>query len=140
MKRIITIITLSGLLIFTGCKKTDNAAAWVGVYKGTGLTNTINQITISEAGNNSLKILLQIDTVISGTAIVYTYATIQKATVSDANTAVINEIGAIANTTGSFHFLGGCSLNGSLLEITGTATNTANASDIRGEYFNGNKQ
>ena len=140
MKRIALIITVFGVLVSAGCKKTDNASSWVGVYKGSHLTNTINQITISEVGTNNVKILLQIDTVVSGTAIIYTYATIQNAIVSDANSAVINETGSITNTTGSFHFLGGCALNGSSLEITGTATNTANASDIRGEYFIGTKQ
>ena len=132
-------ITVFGTLIFAGCKKTDNAAAWVGVYKGPGLTNTINQITISEVNSTTLKMVLQIDTVIGGQTIVFDYATIQNALLSNATTAAINENGTISNTSGTFHFLGGCALNGSSLQVTGTATNTANALDVRGEYFIGSK-
>jgi hypothetical protein len=130
-------ILLAALIVvvigISGCGK-DNAAAWVGVYSGTGFSNTFNQVTISEVNSSTLKIQLQVT---SG-GFSYTFATLQAAKLQSANGATVNETGLLYGSSDQWQFTGSGVLSGNSLVLAGQGKDVANDS-IRQYYFTGNK-
>ncbi|HWB64645.1 MAG TPA: hypothetical protein VG603_14110 [Chitinophagales bacterium] len=141
MKKYAFVLAVALIAILAGCKKdTDNAAAWVGTYTSTGtVTDSLNQVTISEVNSSTLQIQLQYKYNISGVSGVYTFATIQGAKLSTATSASVNESGTISGSAGTYQFTGGGALSGNSLTLTGQAVNTSNSSDIRYYVFTGSK-
>jgi heat shock protein HslJ len=120
-------------VILMSCSK-SNTGAWSGTYNGTvSGTANINRVVISQSGNN-----LQMQLQVESAGAYYTYVTIQNATVSG-TTATIDEDGLIYGYTGTYHFAGTAQLSGDNLTVSGSGTNTTNASDIKLYYFTGSK-
>jgi hypothetical protein len=70
---------------------------------------------------------------------VYTIATFQ-ATVLNSSTIAVNQNGAINNIVDStFHFVASGALSGTNLIVSGSATNTTNAADVKYFYFSGTR-
>ena len=137
-KRIITpALALMIIAFIAGCNKdTDNAAKWVGVYSSPGSArDSINQVTITEVNSSTIKLQLQA----KYAGVVYTVATIQRATLTTANTINVNETGNIAGLPNLYTFTGSGNLSGNAITVSGQGVNTTNSSDIRRYYFTGSK-
>lgn len=118
-KRLVVIAVI--LMAFAGCKDTDNAANWVGIYTGTGNGthgNNFNQLVISESNHSTIRI--SADTVISGTGAVYTYATIQNVNVQSASAAGFNELDSVLGYLHPLQLTGNVALNGNTIIFSGT--------------------
>jgi len=125
------------LLVFAGCKDTDNASKWVGTYIGTtgGIHgNTFNQIIISESNQSTIRIAC--DTLLPSTA-VYTYAVLQNASVLSTTSATFSETDSVLGYIHPMLLSGTATLNGNSLTFQGYGIS---AYDTISYYFQGTKQ
>lgn len=134
MKSKLMVAVLVLIVAASGCKKTDNAALWVGTYTGTGNSNTINQVTISEVNSSTLQIQLQVT---SGAGTI-TYATMLNAKLQSASAVTINETGQLAGSSDQYHYTGSGTLSGNTLTLSGQGQDVVTDS-VKLYYFVGNK-
>ncbi len=137
MKNAFGFCAVALLLALAACKDTDNAAKWVGTYKGTGngtKGNNFNQVVIEES--NSTTIRISADTALPSGA-VYTYSTIQHGNVQSATAATFNETDSVLGFTHPLLLSGNISLNGNTILFVGTGIS---AYDTISYYFFGTKQ
>ena len=129
------------ILTLAGCSKTssntDNTIGWTGTYNGSNLNSRkqINQIVISKVDNSTLQVVANIDSA----GIVFTVATLHTNALNG-STFAVNENDAINTIPDStFHFVASGALSGNNLIVSGSATNTVDASDYKFFYFTGSK-
>lgn len=135
------ILSLFAVMILAGCSKnssnTDNTIGWPGTYNAGNLNSRkeINQIVISRVDNSTLQVLANIDSA----GIVYTVATLRTGALT-ASTFAVNENDAINTIPDStFHFVASGAISGNNLIVSGSATNTVDASNYKFFYFTGSK-
>lgn len=125
------------LLLLSSCQK-DLSKNWGGTYLGVAGSSTVQRIVVSVVDKKTVKLELQ--TNIAGSY--YTFATISKGKLIDANTVIVDEDGTIVTVpanTNTYRFSGTGKLNGNILTLNGAATNKANSSDVMYYTFTGNK-
>lgn len=122
------------LLIITGCKKTNDAANWVGTYTSQTGSN-LNRIIVAQVTATAITMQLQKQ---DGSDY-NTFTNLQKVTLTNGTTAAINENVNIVGYTNVYTFTGSATLNGNSVSFSGKAVNTNNASDVINYSFNGTK-
>ncbi len=132
MSRKIWIIAILGFVFLAGCRKASEE--WVGVYTGTA-GNDINQVIVSRVDNRTLRMELKVYAFGS----YYTYTTLYNAKITTPKAITVNEDGAIALQTGTYHFAGSGTRDRNSITLSGTATNKSNPSDVKSYYFTGSK-
>jgi len=135
MKNKLILLSVLVLVTISACKKTDNAANWVGTYTSGTPTDSVNQVTITEVNSTTLTIQLQAHY----GSVVYTYATLQQVPLQSATTLTIDETGNIAGYPALYQFTGSGVLSGNSLTLSGQAVNTVLSSDVKAYYFSGGK-
>ena len=141
MKNALGFCAVAMLLALAACKDTDNAAKWVGIYKQVaGGTGSVNQVEVQENNSNTIRLLADtvLATPVNGIS-VFTRATFQSVKLQSANTGLIDEDIMITGSTKTFHAVGTATLNGTSLQIVGTAVST-DSSQVLGLNFAGTKQ
>ena len=137
MKNILIAIATSFVLLVSSCSKsgTDNTAAWVGVYAAQP-GSAFDRIIISKADDNTLKVELKT----TQNSYSYTYAILQKVTLQNPTQAAVNENTYITEYIGQYSFKGSITVkNGTVLILNGSATGTANETDVKSLYFVGDR-
>ncbi len=126
-------VLISVMLI--SCSKTSTPSGWAGTYNATSATGAINRVIVAQASATTLQVQLQ--TLSNG--IYYTYVTLQSVAVNSPAAATVNENGLIAGFSDVYHFTGSILLSGNNITLSGDATSTTNASDVKPYYFTGSK-
>ena len=130
------LIAMLALLLFAGCKDTDNASKWVGTYNasaGGSQANTGNQIVVQENSSTTLRMFLN-DTVY---AQVVTYAILQNVVLSGNVSGSVYETDSVLGLSHPLLLNGSVTLNGNILTVTAKGTNAFDTTSI---YFYGTKQ
>jgi hypothetical protein len=123
------------LTLCIGCKKTGtaNTGNWVGSYTSPSGPDTLNNIIISANGDN----LLKIDVKRASGGYIYTYTTLQHATISNPTLTIINESANLTGSNGLYNIQGNLTLSGTTITLTATATQ---GTDVKNLNFTGRKQ
>ncbi|MDB5282764.1 MAG: hypothetical protein JWO06_1839 [Bacteroidota bacterium] len=123
---------LVALVFFAGCKKTDNAANWVGTYTDK-VNNNIQQIVIMKVDRNTIEIQLQKT---AGN----TFLTLKSVALADATSAKVNENGNLPpDLVTIYHFSGSAILSGNDLTFFGNSVSTIDSTNTQSYSFNGSK-
>jgi hypothetical protein len=112
-------------MLLSGCKdeRIDNTVNWVGLYNSSHGSDTITNLIITKADDNSLQIEIK---AISG-GYLYTYTTLRHVAVTGMTQSTINESdNLITGNAGPYHIQGTVSLEGAALTLTATATQGSN--------------
>ncbi len=124
MKNLFLILSLSVLVMTTGCNKTaptgpDSTTNWVGNYT-TGGNNGLTQIQITRVNDKTVKIIFKV----IQDYYMYTATTLQNVSISG-NNATIAESQSIIESTdlGRYTFQGTVVLNGNHVTLNAIATN-----------------
>ena len=119
------LIALFGLLLFAGCKDTDNASKWAGTYitaAGGLYPNSFYRVVVGENNLNSIRNVI--------------YFVLQNVTVQNATGANFNENDSVVGFLHPFELSGTATLNGAAITLQGTGVN---AYDTIHFYFYGVK-
>ncbi|MCW3127136.1 MAG: hypothetical protein JWO03_2794 [Bacteroidetes bacterium] len=135
LKLLLICVVSVSLLLWGGCKKAGNANTgnWVGVYNSFNQHDSLNNIIISAAGDNLLKIEVK---GVSG-GYIYIYTTLHHVTINNPTQATINENTSISGVNGLYNVQGTLMLSGPDISLTATATSGA---DVKNITFTGSRQ
>ena len=132
------LIVLFGLLLFAGCKDTDNASKWAGTYitaAGGLYPNSFYRVVVGENNLTSIRIEADSSAAPSQSPNVI-YFVLQNVTVQNATGTNFSENDSVVGFLHPFQLSGTATLNGAAITLQGTGVN---AYDTIHYYFYGVK-